>query len=72
MERKDLHPVIVGLSVCAGFLNCIFLQGQYGRPLTLEEAAQAHAQALDLAVFYSKQGSPHGSPQEVLRPTFPE
>lgn len=39
-----------GLSVCAGYLNCIFTMLQMGRPLTEDEIRHAHEEAEDLVI----------------------
>lgn len=39
-----------GLSVCAGYLNCIFKMLQKGCPLTENEIRHAHEEAEDLVI----------------------
>lgn len=43
----ELTANMIALSVCAGYLNCIFKQGQLGRPLDSHEIAIAEAEAVE-------------------------
>ena len=42
----ELTANMIALSVCAGYLNCIFKQGQLGRPLDAHEIAIAEEEAI--------------------------
>lgn len=38
---------MVAISICAGYLNCIFKQGQLGRALTQDEMSAAEIEATE-------------------------
>lgn len=38
-EREKVMGLFSAFAVCAGYLNCIFQQGQLGRPLAPQEVA---------------------------------
>lgn len=50
----EFTAFISALSVCAGYLNCIFMQGQLQRPLTHEEHEAAQLEASNRFLLISK------------------